>query len=110
MPGWRRVKQGRGISLPDAGGRWLRDVDEISRIRQLAIPPAYTDVWICPLPNGHLQATGIDARGRKQYRYHAKWRAMKDETKFERLERSGARCRRFAAAWRETCTPAPRRR
>ncbi|RQO62783.1 DNA topoisomerase [Variovorax sp. KBW07] len=86
MPGIRRLKHGERFRYRDAKGRWLRDVDEISRIRMLAIPPAYTQVWICPLPNGHLQATGIDARGRKQYRYHADWRVMKDETKFDRLE------------------------
>jgi len=86
MPGIRRLKHGARFRYRDAKGQWLRDVDEISRIRMLAIPPAYTQVWICPLPNGHLQATGIDARGRKQYRYHADWRVMKDETKFERLE------------------------
>jgi len=86
MPGIRRLKHGERFRYRDAKGRWLRDVDEISRIRMLAIPPAYTEVWICPLPNGHLQATGIDARGRKQYRYHADWRVMKDETKFDRLE------------------------
>ncbi|KIQ33945.1 DNA topoisomerase [Variovorax paradoxus] len=86
MPGIQRLKHGERFRYRDAKGRWLRDVDEISRIRMLAIPPAYTQVWICPLPNGHLQATGIDARGRKQYRYHADWRVMKDETKFDRLE------------------------
>ena len=86
MPGIQRLKHGERFRYRDAQGRWLRDVDEISRIRMLAIPPAYTQVWICPLPNGHLQATGIDARGRKQYRYHADWRSMKDESKFERLE------------------------
>lgn len=86
MPGIRRLKHGERFRYRDAKGRWLRDVDEISRIRMLAIPPAYTQVWICPLPNGHLQATGFDARGRKQYRYHADWRSLKDENKFERLE------------------------
>lgn len=89
MPGLSRVKRGTSFCYRDAKGQWLRDVDELSRIRQLAIPPAYTDVWICPLPNGHLQATGLDARGRKQYRYHAEWRLMTDETKFERLEAFG---------------------
>ncbi|PNG55509.1 DNA topoisomerase type I [Variovorax sp. WDL1] len=89
MPGLTRVRHGSSFRYRDAKGRWLRDVDELSRIKQLAIPPAYTDVWICPLPNGHLQATGIDARGRKQYRYHAEWRLLKDETKFERLELFG---------------------
>ena len=89
MPGWQRVKRGAAFRYRDAEGGWVRDVDELSRIRQLAIPPAYRDVWICPLANGHLQATGFDARGRKQYRYHADWRALKDETKFDRLEAFG---------------------
>ncbi|MDM0104844.1 DNA topoisomerase IB [Variovorax sp. J22R24] len=89
MPGWQRVKRGATFRYRDGGGGWVRDVDELSRIRQLAIPPAYRDVWICPLANGHLQATGFDARGRKQYRYHADWRALKDETKFDRLEAFG---------------------
>ena len=89
MPGLRRFRHGERFRYKDASGSWLRDADEISRIRSLAIPPAYTDVWICPLPNGHLQATGLDARGRKQYRYHVDWRALKDESKFERLEAFG---------------------
>lgn len=89
MPGWTRVKRGIHFRYRDTDGRWLRDADEIARIRGLAIPPAYAKVWICPYPNGHLQATGIDARGRKQYRYHAEWRALKDESKFERLEAFG---------------------
>jgi DNA topoisomerase-1 len=85
MPGLRRVKRGDGFDylLPD--GRRLRDKAQLARIRRLAIPPAYTDVWICPLANGHLQALGRDARGRKQYRYHADWRAARDADKFERM-------------------------
>ncbi|HEX6364003.1 MAG TPA: DNA topoisomerase IB [Albitalea sp.] len=85
MPGIRRVRRGNAFAyrLPD--GRPLRDDAEIARIRKLAIPPAYTDVWICPLPHGHLQATGRDARGRKQYRYHPEWRVARDATKFERM-------------------------
>jgi len=97
MPGIRRLKQGERFRYRDAQGRWIRDPDELSRIRMLAIPPAYTNVWICPLPNGHLQATGIDARGRKQYRYHADWRLFKDETKFERLEAFGLALPRIRA-------------
>lgn len=89
MPGLRRVRRGTSFGYKDANGQWLRDDVEIARIRKLAIPPAYTDVWICPLANGHLQALGFDARGRKQYRYHVEWRALKDETKFERLEAFG---------------------
>jgi DNA topoisomerase-1 len=69
--------------LPD--GTRLRDVDEIRRINALAIPPAYTNVWICCDPDGHLQATGRDARGRKQYRYHVRWREMRDATKYDRM-------------------------
>jgi DNA topoisomerase-1 len=97
MPGIRRLKHGEHFRYRDAQGRWVRDADELSRIRMLAIPPAYTQVWICPLPNGHLQATGIDARGRKQYRYHPDWRLFKDETKFERLEAFGLALPRIRA-------------
>ncbi|HXI55281.1 MAG TPA: DNA topoisomerase IB [Polyangia bacterium] len=67
------------------GGRSVRDAETLQRIRSLAIPPAWQKVWICPEPNGHLQATGRDARGRKQYRYHPRWRAQRDETKFGRM-------------------------
>ena len=66
-------------------GKEIKDAGEIARINKLAIPPAYTDVWICPQRNGHLQATGRDARGRKQYRYHPRWREVRDETKYGRL-------------------------
>ena len=97
MPGLRRVRQGDRFRYKDAAGRWLRDADEIARIDRLAIPPAYTDVWICPLAHGHLQAIGIDARGRKQYRYHAQWRLLKDERKFERLEAFGRALPRIRA-------------
>ena len=69
--------------LPD--GRRVSNREELARIRALVIPPAWTDVWICPFPNGHLQATGRDARGRKQYRYHARWREVRDEVKYGRL-------------------------
>ncbi len=70
-------------------GRRVRSPDHLARIRALAIPPAWEDVWICTLPNGHLQATGRDARGRKQYRYHDRWRQVRDENKFERLAEFG---------------------
>lgn len=66
-------------------GRPVRDLAAVRRIKALAIPPAWTDVWICPIPNGHLQATGRDARGRKQYRYHPRWREVRDETKYGRM-------------------------
>src|SRR5829696_9081749 len=77
-PGIRRRRAGTGFSYVDPDGRPIRDRATLARIRALAIPPAYTDVWISPLANGHLQATGRDARGRKQYRYHAKWREIRD--------------------------------
>jgi len=85
QPGIRRKKSGKGFSYLGTDGKTIRDSKELARIRSLAIPPAYTDVWICPSPNGHIQATGRDARGRKQYRYHAKWREVRDETKFGRM-------------------------
>jgi DNA topoisomerase-1 len=85
MPGIRRRKRGKGFSYVDPKGNVVRDARTLERIRKLAIPPAWTDVWICPTANGHLQATGRDARGRKQYRYHADWRDVRDETKFGRM-------------------------
>jgi DNA topoisomerase-1 len=89
MPGIRRVRRGTGFAYRDAAGRWLRDETELARIRALAIPPAYSAVWICPRADGHLQATGRDARGRKQYRYHAHWRVHRDDDKFARLAEFG---------------------
>jgi DNA topoisomerase I len=84
-PGISRRRAGRGFSYRDPDGRIIRDAATLDRIRAIAIPPAWTDVWICPWPNGHLQATGRDARGRKQYRYHARFRARREGAKFERL-------------------------
>jgi DNA topoisomerase-1 len=84
-PGIRRKRAGGGFSYVDADGRTIKDQATLARIRGLAIPPAYTDVWISPSPTGHIQATGRDARGRKQYRYHHKWREVRDETKFGRM-------------------------
>lgn len=84
-PGIRRLRTRHGFTYRTADGRALRDPREIDRIRRLAVPPAWTDVWICPDSRGHLQATGRDVRRRKQYRYHAQWREMRDETKYERL-------------------------
>ena len=97
MPGIRRVRRGRGFAYRESHGRWLSDPEEIARIRRLAIPPAYSEVWICPLPNGHLQATGRDARGRKQYRYHPDWMAAQGEAKFERLQAFGRALPRIRA-------------
>ncbi len=85
LPGIKRVKRGKSFAYLAADGKPIADKNEIARIKSLAIPPAYSDVWICPLANGHLQATGRDARGRKQYRYHQRWRAVRDETKFDRM-------------------------
>jgi len=84
-PGLARRRSGRGFSYRDVDGATVRYRETIERIRRLAIPPAWTDVWICRWPNGDLQATGRDARGRKQYRYHARYRARRDTAKFERL-------------------------
>lgn len=84
-PGIRRLKRGKGFRYVDARKRPVKNAADLARIRSLVIPPAWTDVWICPNPRGHLQATGRDARGRKQYRYHPKWRAVRDSTKYERL-------------------------
>ena len=85
QPGITRRRAGRGFSYRDPDGRTIRDPAELKRIRGIVIPPAWTDVWISPWPNGYLQATGRDARGRKQYRYHARYRARRDSAKFERL-------------------------
>ena len=84
-PGIRRVRKGKQFCYLSSEGKVLRARDELQRIRALVIPPAWTDVWICTDPRGHLQATGRDARGRKQYRYHPKWREVRDETKYYRL-------------------------
>ena len=85
QPGIARRRAGRGFTYLDPDGRRITDPETIARIRSIVIPPAWTDVWICPWPNGHLQATGRDARGRKQYRYHPRYRARRDGAKFERL-------------------------
>jgi DNA topoisomerase I len=85
MPGIARKRTGGGFTYVGPDGRRITNPKEIARIRSLAIPPAYTDVWICPYANGHIQATGRDARGRKQYRYHPRWREVRDVTKFERM-------------------------
>jgi DNA topoisomerase I len=79
------VRSGRGFRYTDADGRTVRDRLVLERIRSLVIPPAWTDVWICPVPNGHIQVTARDAKGRKQYRYHARWREVRDESKYERM-------------------------
>ena len=90
MPGIRRIRKGEGFAYVGANGKRIRAKAELDRIRRLAIPPAYEQVWICVRPNGHLQATGRDARGRKQYRYHPEWRIAKDRHKFDRMLEFGA--------------------
>lgn len=85
VPGIRRARRGKGFSYIGPDGKALRERGELERIRRLAIPPAYTQVWICPSPHGHVQATGRDAKGRKQYRYHAEWRRVRDADKFDRM-------------------------
>ena len=84
-PGISRVKGGRSVSYRGPDGRPIRDGETLTRIRALAVPPAWSAVWICPDPQGHLQATGRDAKGRKQYRYHPRWREVRDGTKYERM-------------------------
>jgi len=84
-PGIRRIRRGKSFRYVGPNGRAVRAADEVRRIRSLVIPPAWEDVWISPDPLGHLQAVGRDARGRKQYRYHPKWREVRDETKYHRL-------------------------
>jgi DNA topoisomerase-1 len=86
MPGIVRRKAGKGFFYIDATtGERITDEDTLGRITALVLPPAWTDVWICPWPNGHIQATGLDARGRRQYRYHDKWRERRDNEKFEKM-------------------------
>ena len=84
-PGITRRRSGKGFSYRLPSGKLVSDPPTLGRIRKLAIPPAYTDVWICSEPRGHIQATGRDARGRKQYRYHARWREFRDSAKYERM-------------------------
>jgi DNA topoisomerase-1 len=81
-PGFRRERTRTGFAYVDQSGRRITDDAELARIKSLAIPPAYEDVWICPLSHGHVQATARDARGRKQYRYHKRWREVRDENKY----------------------------
>src|SRR5579884_1443248 len=84
-PGLRRVGSGKHFKYLDTKGKIIKDAATLRRIKSLAIPPAWKDVWICADENGHLQATGKDDRGRKQYRYHARWREVRDETKYNRM-------------------------
>ena len=88
-PGITRRRAGKGFVYRDTNGRRITDPQALDRLRRLAIPPAWTRVWISPDPRGHLQATGRDARGRKQHRYHADWQAARDEVKFNRMREFG---------------------
>ena len=85
LPGISRRRVGRGFSYVDPDGRVIREREHIRRFRSLVIPPAWSDVWICPMPEGHLQVTARDARGRKQYRYHPSFRAHRDHAKFDKM-------------------------
>jgi len=84
-PGITRERQGDQFRYRDPAGKPIKDPEELRRIKAIGVPPAWTNVWICPDPNGHLQGTGRYARGRKQYRYHARWRSIRDETKYEHM-------------------------
>ena len=84
-PGLRRVRRGRGFSYHEEDGTQIDDADTLERIAELAIPPAWQEVWICPFANGHIQATGVDAAGRKQYLYHQSWRESRDRRKFDEM-------------------------
>jgi DNA topoisomerase-1 len=95
QPGIRRLRTGRGFRYLTPQNRRLDAAPELKRIASLAIPPAYRDVWISMQPRGHLQATGRDSRGRKQYRYHAKWRELRDSAKFERMVSFGEKLSRL---------------
>jgi DNA topoisomerase-1 len=96
-PGIRRRRAGQGFAYLGPDGQWVRDRPTLTRIRALAVPPAWTDVWISPLAAGHLQATGRDARGRKQYRYHRRWREVRDENKYSRMVLFGSTLPRIRA-------------
>jgi DNA topoisomerase-1 len=89
-PGIRRKAEGGEFAYFNSKGQPIRNEDTLRRVRSLAVPPAYTDVWICPKANGHIQATGRDARGRKQYRYHPRWNEARDQTKYEHVLRFAA--------------------
>ncbi|WCB95661.1 hypothetical protein DSM104299_04410 [Baekduia alba] len=82
-PGLRRVRRGRGFSIVDPDGERVVEAEVLTRVQELVIPPAWQDVWICPYPGGHIQATGVDQRGRKQYLYHPRWRERRDQIKFD---------------------------
>jgi DNA topoisomerase IB len=118
-PGIRRIKRGKGFAYLNPDDSKVDDAEVLGRIHELVIPPAWTDVWISPYPGGHIQATGIDQKGRKQYLYHPKWRQRRDQAKFDDMvrfaralpamrERVDADLRRAARGSRATASwPAP---
>jgi DNA topoisomerase-1 len=106
-PGIRRVRTGDETHYVDPAGKRIRDEETLARIRKLAVPPAYEDVWICADPRGHLQATGRDARGRKQYRYHPLWQQQRGDHKFASLRQFGAALPRIRAQVRRDLAAAP---
>src|SRR5437762_8904208 len=101
MAGLRRRKSGKSFSYVDDGGKRITDREVLDRIAALAIPPAWTDVWICPWPNGHIQAIGVDARGRRQYVYHDAWRRDRDAKKFDHALDVARALPRMRARWSE---------
>jgi DNA topoisomerase-1 len=101
QPGLTRRRSGKGFTYLDSDGQVIKDPSVLARIRALAIPPAWTDVWICPLADGHLQATGRDARGRKQYRYHRRWTTVRDDAKYGRMILFGTTLPRIRARVQE---------
>src|SRR5438876_1885697 len=88
-PGIQRKRSGKDFIYIGLDGKPIRDPNELQRIKKLGIPPAWTNVWICPNEQGHIQATGRDAKGRKQYRYHPRWRQVRDEVKYDHLVEFG---------------------
>jgi DNA topoisomerase IB len=111
-PGWSRRRAGSGFTYLDEHGNRLTDPEAVERIRSLAIPPAWRDVWICPLPNGHIQAVGTDDAGRRQYLYHPQWREKRDKLKFDRVLTAARRlpAARRAIAQDLACEGMPLRR
>ena len=98
QPGFSRRRRGRGFSYADAEGNPIEDTDIVERIRTLAIPPAWTEVWICPYPNGHIQALGTDQAGRRQYLYHDDWRSAQDADKHDRVRQLARKLPAFREA------------
>jgi DNA topoisomerase IB len=108
MQGWSRVRQGRGFRYLDEAGEPLSP-DDVERCRALVIPPAWTDVWICPVANGHLQAVGTDDAGRRQYLYHPDWRVKRDAEKFAHMEQFARRLLRQRPVVRRDLSDEPTR-